>query len=152
MTSPFAPFSWTISVHIDANYQLMAAPQFLHYCTFRFASNCGVEHFGTKKWPTKKSSYFYRKLTPKIQCNVQISEIRLNEIINNDRFFFITYRKGNEAIVFVQFCIRCEYVLFCYEGSFAFWPTAVRPVTNYWLMIYTNSVVSMNERNKISPL
>lgn len=36
------------------------------------------------------------------------------------------------------------------EGSFAFWPTAFRPVTEYWLMIYSVLVVRKRSRKEKS--
>lgn len=142
MTSPFAPFRLSISMHIHANYQFTNAPQFLHYSlhSIRFWI-----FFWHEKVTNKENLQLVppqmQLLTPKIQCNVQIAWIRLNRIINIGRFFSIKYINRVETwqlylsnfayVVSIQFmAVLCWlFFLFSYEGSFAFWPAAVRPVT-----------------------
>lgn len=161
MTSPFAPFRLSISMHIHANYQFTNAPQFLHYSlhSIRFWI-----FFWHEKVTNKENLQLVppqmQLLTPKIQCNVQIAWIRLNRIINIGRFFSIKYINRVETwqlylsnfayVVSIQFmAVLCWVFFFCsvMKGLLHFDQLQLDLSQKYWLMIYSNSVVSESEIN-----
>lgn len=151
-------------VHFDAHscqLPIHERTQFLHYSlhSIRFWI-----FFWHEKVTNKENLQLVppqmQLLTPKIQCNVQIAWIRLNRIINIGRFFSIKYINRVETwqlylsnfayVVSIQFmAVLCWVFFFCsvMKGLLHFDQLQLDLSQKYWLMIYSNSVVSESEIN-----
>lgn len=157
MTFPFAQLRLTISMHIHA---ITNSWTLFNFCIIVDFALCWVR-FGCVRFglvlnsSSKKNdqrllatiqfhpvSPQLQSLTPKIQCNMQIVRIRLTKIIDIGNLFnYCSNYGGDEAksiyriLHTARVCSDVMMSLFlclrCFEGSFAFRPTGVRPVTKY---------------------